>query len=61
MKMQVWSRDVTQQKDLALLQAVAWVTDVTRIQYYCGCGIGVQQQIRIDPKIKNLHVTQVQP
>ena len=27
-------------KDLALLQAAAYVTNVAGIQCYCGCGIG---------------------
>ena len=27
-------------KDLALLQAAAWITDVARIPCGCGCGIG---------------------
>ena len=29
-------------KDLALLQAVAWVADAAWIQHCCGCGVGQQ-------------------
>ena len=36
-------------KDLALLQAVAWVADVAQIQCGCGCGAGWQLQLRFFP------------
>ena len=33
-------------KDLALLQAAAWVADVARIQCCHGCGMGLQLQFQ---------------
>ena len=32
-------------KDLALLQAEAWVLDVAWIQLCCDCGVGLQLQL----------------
>ena len=32
-------------KDLALLQAAAYVTDAAQIHCCCGCGVGLQQQL----------------
>ena len=36
-------------KDLALLWAVVYVADVARISRGCGCGIGQQVQLQLDP------------
>ena len=36
-------------KDPALPGAVVWVADVARIPRCCGCGVGWQLQLQLDP------------
>ena len=36
-------------KDLVLLQAAVWVTDASLMQHFCGCDIGWQLQLQVDP------------
>ena len=36
-------------KDPALPQAAVWVTDVAGIWHGCGCGVGRQLQLGLDP------------
>ena len=46
-------------KDLAWPQAAVQVTDAARIQC-CGCSVGQQLQLQLDPKSENFHMLQVQ-
>ena len=48
-------------KDPVLLRAVMQVADEAQIQHCCGCGVGQQLQLRLDPQPWNLHMPQVQP
>ena len=36
-------------RDLVLPTAVVWVADAAWILHCCGCGVGWQQQLRLDP------------
>ena len=36
-------------KDQALPQALAWIADAARIQCCCGCGVGQQMKLWLDP------------
>ena len=36
-------------KDLVLPRAMVWVADAARIPCCCGCGVGRQLQLRLDP------------
>ena len=48
-------------KDPALHQAAAQVADAAQIWHYCGCGIGWQLQLLLDPYPGNFHMPQVWP
>ena len=36
--------------DLALPWAMLWITDTAWIQHCCGCGVGWQLQLQLDPR-----------
>ena len=46
-------------KDPALPQAASCVTDVAQILLCCGCGVGQQLQLQLDPGTGNFHRPQV--
>ena len=48
-------------KDPAFLQPVEQVTDTAWIGRCCGCGVGRQLQLRLDPQPRNFHTSQAQP
>ena len=48
-------------KDPAFPCAVVQVTDTAWMLHCCGCGVGQQQQLQLDPQLGNLHMLQVRP
>ena len=43
-------------KDVALLQAVAYIADAVQIWCHCGCGVGLQLQLQFDSYPGNFHM-----
>ena len=57
-----WIPGLTQWvKDLALPWVVVWVTVEARIPHCCGCGVGWQPYLLLDPYRGNLHMPCVWP
>ena len=48
-------------KDLACLRAVLEVADVAQVPSFCGCGVGRQLQLGLDPEPGNLHMPPLRP
>ena len=57
-----WIPGLTQWvRDLALLWAVVYITDVAQIPCSCGCSVGQQQEPQFSPWPGNFHMLQVWP
>ena len=47
--------------DPVLPWAVVYITDTSQIWHCCSCGIGLWQQLQLDPQPVNFHMLQVWP